>query len=93
MNVFQEIPDALAVLHCKGVYSQVPLFSRGKFVYAKRGSGFIRLYRDGATSVSSVSWKDLDPGQTYIAEDKFYLIHFSTMIPGASQKLVQIAAE
>jgi hypothetical protein len=93
MNVFQEIPDALAVLHCKGVYSQNPLFSRGQFVYAKRGSGFVRLYKGGATSVSSVSWKDLEPGQTIIAEDKFYLIHSLTLIPSAGQKLVQIAAE
>lgn len=33
-----------------GVYSQVPLYTRDGYLYAKYGSGFVRLMADGATT-------------------------------------------
>lgn len=74
MTPFQEITDGLAILLRKGIYSQVPLFKRNDNVYAKVGSGFIRLYKHGGTSVPTISWKDFDPGQEVITEDSFALV-------------------
>ena len=60
IDVFQEIPGSIAILRCKGLYKQTELYYRGKYVYAKYGSGFIRLFPQGGTSLPSVSWKDMD---------------------------------
>lgn len=60
VNLFHEIVDAQVILHCKGVYQQVPVFRRQDRLYAKRGSGFVRLGGHGFTSAPSVSWEDLD---------------------------------
>ncbi len=59
-NLFHEIIDAQVVLHCKGVYRQVPVFRRVNRLYAKHGNGFIRLDGHNFTSAPGVSWEDLD---------------------------------
>jgi hypothetical protein len=74
MTPFQQIPDGLVITLQKGIYRQTPLFQRAGNVYAKIGSGFIRLYKNGGTSVPSISWKEYDPGQAKIGEDSFALI-------------------
>ncbi len=43
-------PEQMAVIVENGVYRQVPLYSRNGQIFAKVGSGFIRLSGDGSTS-------------------------------------------
>lgn len=50
MGLFQEIEGEAAVLVEGGVYKQVPLFKRNGYLYAKLGSGFVKLYADGSTT-------------------------------------------
>lgn len=60
MNFFSVIPEAQGIIHAAGVYSQVALYERGGRVYAKRGSGFVRLSQGGATSAPSIRWAEID---------------------------------
>lgn len=50
MSFFKELEGEAAVLVQNGVYQQVPLFIRDGYLYAKLGSGFIRLMADGSTT-------------------------------------------
>lgn len=50
MSFFKEVEGEAAVLVIGGVYSQVPLYTRDGYLYAKYGSGFVRLMADGATT-------------------------------------------
>jgi len=50
MSFFKEIEGEAAILVEGGVYRQVALFERDGYIYAKVGSGFIRLMADGATT-------------------------------------------
>lgn len=54
MSLFQEIEGEVAILVNNGVYKQTPLYKRAGYLYAKLGSGFIRLLYDGSTSVAKV---------------------------------------
>lgn len=54
MSFFKEIEGEAAVLVNNGVYSQVPLYTRDGYLYAKSGGGFVRLMADGATTKSSL---------------------------------------
>lgn len=57
MNKFFTIIEGeAAVLASKGIYYQVDLYSRGRQLYAKRGSGFIRMMANGDTSKPDVRW-------------------------------------
>lgn len=60
MSRFKEIKDKSVVLLSRGVYREVSLFKRDGQVYAKYGAGYIRLYVRAATSVSSVTWYDIN---------------------------------
>lgn len=73
MQVFQEIPEGLVITFSRGIYRQVKLFTRGRYVFAEHGNGFVRLYSHGATSVPSVTWKDLDPREAHLTENSFAL--------------------
>ena len=68
MDFFTAVPDAQAILHSKGVYRQVALYTRGDKVYAKWGAGFVRLSQGGATSHPNVRWADFDPGHGIMQE-------------------------
>jgi len=59
MKLFHTINDAQIILYSKGVFKQVSLFHRGEDLFAKHGSGFIRVMRKGDTSAPSVSWIDM----------------------------------
>lgn len=59
-TLFHVIDGAQAILCSKGVYRQVALYRREDRVYAKWGSGFVRLGSDGGTSVPHVSWRAID---------------------------------
>lgn len=68
MTFFTTIPDAFAVIHMSGVYRQVPLFERGGKVYARFGSGYVRLSNGGSTSHPKIRWAEIDPGLGSYAE-------------------------
>jgi len=66
MERFHVIEDAAVILRAKGVYRQAKAYRRGIGFYAGYGSGFIRLYRDGGTSVPNVAWEGHDgPATTF----------------------------
>lgn len=50
MSFFKQVEGEAAILVNNGVFSQVDLYSRDGYLYAKHGSGFVRLYADGSTS-------------------------------------------
>lgn len=53
--LFHPIEGAQAVIYCKpGSYRQVSLYERGGHLYAKHGSGFVRVYAEGGTSHPNV---------------------------------------
>ena len=57
MNVFTIIEDARVILFVKGVYRQTDVYTREEDkVYAKVGTGFVRLLRHDRTSVSAIRW-------------------------------------
>lgn len=60
-GLFHAIDGAFVVLRCKGVYRQAQLYARDERVYAKWGSGFIRLSRAGGTTHPNATWDDLVP--------------------------------
>lgn len=59
MDFFTAIQEAQAILHSRGVYRQVPLFTRGGHVYARQGTGFIRLMQGGTTSSPNGKWIEI----------------------------------
>lgn len=66
MERFHVIEDAAVILRAKGVYRQVKAYRRGIALFAGYGGGFVRLYRDGGTSVPNVTWGGHDgPETTY----------------------------
>lgn len=50
MAFFKQVEGAGAVLIVNGVYTQVDVYSRDGFLFAKSGGGFVRLMSDGSTS-------------------------------------------
>lgn len=50
MDYFTIITGATALIHTGGVYRQADLYARGSAIYAKVGSGFIKIGIGGATS-------------------------------------------
>lgn len=50
MSFFQQVEGEAAVLVENGVYRQCDLYARDGYLYAKVGSGFVRLMADGATT-------------------------------------------
>lgn len=59
-QLFHIIEGAQAVLASRGVYRQAPLYRREDRIYAKFGSGFVRLDQCFGTSAPNVSWRSLD---------------------------------
>lgn len=59
MELFHVIDDAVAILRSKGVFRQVPVYRRGEEVFAKHGSGFIKLLSAGHTTQPNISWIDV----------------------------------
>lgn len=48
--MFQKVEGETAILVDRGVYRQVDVYVRDGGLYARFGTGFIRLYADGSTS-------------------------------------------
>lgn len=58
--MFKELEGLSAILLMKGTFLQVPLFTLGEgALFAKVGTGFVRLYGDGSTSKAHMSVKHL----------------------------------
>lgn len=65
MNLFHIIDDAVVHLLSRGVYREAKCYRRGEQVFAKWGSGFVRLLGGGGTTLSAVSWQEIEgPGIT-----------------------------
>ena len=60
MDLFHIIEDGVVHLRAKGVYREAKVYRRGRGVFAKWGSGFIRLIGGGGTTLSNVSWEAID---------------------------------
>lgn len=56
MDLFSVVEDARVITVEKGVYKQVPLYTRNGGLYAEHRTGFARLIVDGATSVPNLKW-------------------------------------
>lgn len=60
--LFREIPAAQVVLRVRGgIYKQVPIYARGRQLFAKYAGGFIALKSFGQdTSHPNVNWDEID---------------------------------
>jgi hypothetical protein len=50
MAYFRELEGDMAILIRKGVLYQCPLYVHGECIYARWGTGFVRLSENGGTS-------------------------------------------
>lgn len=53
MGFFKEVEGETCVIVHKGVYRQCSVYSRDGYLYARVGTGFVRLMSDGSTTQSS----------------------------------------
>ena len=57
---FHIVEDAVVILSSKGVFKQSDIYVRKNYIYAKHGSGYIRLQRhEKGTSCPAVYYEDL----------------------------------
>lgn len=57
---FHIVEDAVVILRSNGVFKQSEIYVRKNYIYAKHGSGFVRLDRhENGTTAPSVRWDDL----------------------------------
>lgn len=59
MVFFEPIPEATALVHVNGTYSENELYHHDYEIYAKRGNKFIKLHSNRETSVKNMYWKTL----------------------------------
>lgn len=71
MGLFQEVEGEVAVIVEKGVYQQVPIYTRDGYLYAKKGSGFVRLYGDGSSTRAACRLDSMTWGDVQLYEDRF----------------------
>lgn len=64
MAVFAGVPGATVIVKRAGIYRQADVFRYDGRVFAKVGSGFIALHRDGDTSAPKTSWESLEGVRT-----------------------------
>lgn len=67
-----KITDSTVILLIGGVFKQVAVYRRSYTVrlYAKYGSGYVRLGPDGATSKPKLSWESLDTPEANIVMNR-----------------------
>lgn len=56
-DLFHKIEGEAVVLRSKGLFHQTDLYIRKDVVYAKKGSGYVRLISDGRTSHPDTFWE------------------------------------
>ncbi|WP_299663868.1 hypothetical protein [uncultured Ruegeria sp.] len=83
MKFFTAITDAFGIIYSKGVYRQVPLYIRGERIYAKSGSGFIRLLQGGGTSAPNTKWYELDLGDGGYEEGRGNVVYLPSVSEAA----------
>lgn len=59
MEFFTAIPEAKAVIHSNGSYEEADLYHMNQEIYVKKGSAFVKLHANRATSRRSTFWKTL----------------------------------
>ena len=59
-KLFKPIEGSAVTICRRGIYYQTKVFERGGELYAKYGSGYIRLMKTGWTSHGDVKWTDVD---------------------------------
>ena len=57
--LFHVIEDAFVIVRRRGVFRQAKVFARGDKIYAGYGSGFVRLFASGTSSLPDLLWEDL----------------------------------
>lgn len=62
MDFISKIDNAHAWLKRSGIYSQAELYRRGEQIFAKLGSGYVRLSCSGTTSAPRIVWMEIDTG-------------------------------
>ena len=60
MEFINRIDGALAWIRQSGIYRQTEVYRRGQFLFAKVGSGYVRLGISGATSHPKITWMEID---------------------------------
>lgn len=65
---FQELEGDLAIVIVKGVYKQAPLYTWDGQLFARVGGGFIRLKKDGSTSVPSTRLEHIETDLALFAD-------------------------
>ena len=60
MAEFFPIRDGRVLIRSAGVYKHAELFKYNDFIFAKYGSGYIRLHASGTTSKTKVTWSDIE---------------------------------
>jgi hypothetical protein len=60
MEYFTVIPEGQAIMVNRGVYRQVQVYVRSGKVYARHGSGYVRLIQGGSTSAPNIRWVEID---------------------------------
>ncbi len=78
MDFFSIIPEGKAIMLSNGVYSQRDLYTRAGRVYAKYGSGYVRLHHGGDTSAPKVRWVETDTPNGSIDTSKGQMIYEGT---------------
>lgn len=60
MSKFIEIKNAFVIVRTRsGMYREAGLFRYKNEIYAKSGSGYIKLYANNCTSSDSVKWNEI----------------------------------
>lgn len=57
--LFHKIEEAQVITRTKGVFRQVNVYRRGTDLYAKHGTGYVKLLSMKATSHPDVTYEDI----------------------------------
>lgn len=68
--MFKHLEGDIITLRQKGLFKPADLYARGKELFARHGSGFVRLYENGSTSVAGLLWDGLET-EKFTTTDKF----------------------
>lgn len=69
--MFHQVADAHAILRQKGVFKQAPIYAHNNQLFARVGSGFIKLYKfNQGTSNPNVAWETIDVPFELKADDR-----------------------
>ncbi len=59
MPGFIQVEGGMAVVASKGKYMQVPVYTRNQYLFLKIGSGFVKVYANGSTTVEGLRLDEL----------------------------------